>query len=298
MRVLVTGSRGLIGTALIERLQAGGHRTTRLVRCAPGAGEVAWDPAAGAIDRAGLEGHDAVVHLAGEGIGDHRWTAAHKARVLDSRKAGTRLLTEALAGLDQPPAVLVSASAVGYYGDRGDEVLTEESTPGSGFLADVVREWEAATAPATDAGIRTVLARTGIVLSDRGGALAEMLPIFKLGAGGRLGSGRQWWSWISLDDHCAVIERALADTALSGPLNSTAPNPVTNAVFTSTLGRVLRRPAIAPVPKVALAIRFGREMAEEMLLAGQRVRPARLEAAGFTFAHPELEGALRAILGR
>lgn len=298
MRVLVTGSRGLIGTALIERLQSGGHRTTRLVRGAPGAGEVAWDPAAGAIDRAGLEGHDAVVHLAGEGIGDHRWTAAHKARVLDSRKAGTRLLTEALAGLDQPPAVLVSASAVGYYGDRGDEVLTEDSTPGSGFLADVVREWEAATGPATDAGIRTVLTRTGIVLSDRGGALAEMLPIFKLGAGGRLGSGRQWWSWISLDDHCSAIERALADTALSGPLNSTAPNPVTNAVLTSTLGRVLRRPAIAPVPKVALAIRFGREMAEEMLLAGQRVLPARLDAAGFTFAHPELEGALRAILGR
>lgn len=298
MRVLVTGSRGLIGTALIERLRAGGHSTTRLVRGAPQAGEVAWDPSAGTIDAAALEGHDGVVHLAGEGIGDHRWTTAHKARVLDSRKAGTRLLTEALAGLDQPPAVLVSASAVGYYGDRGDEVLTEESTPGSGFLADVVREWEAATAPASDAGIRTVLARTGIVLSDRGGALAEMLPIFKLGAGGKLGSGRQWWSWISLDDHCAAIERTLTDSTLSGPVNCTSPNPVTNAVFTSTLGRVLRRPAIAPVPKLALSIRFGREMAEEMLLAGQRVVPARLEAAGFGFAQPELAGALRAILGR
>lgn len=298
MRVLVTGSRGLIGTALIERLRAGGHSTTRLVRGTPQQGEVAWDPAAGTIDAAGLEDHDAVVHLAGEGIGDHRWTAAHKARVLDSRRFGTRLLTESLAALERPPAVLFSASAVGYYGDRGDEVLTEESTPGSGFLADVVREWEAATAPAADAGIRTVVARTGIVLSDRGGALAEMLPIFKLGAGGRLGSGRQWWSWISLDDHCAAIERALTDPALSGPVNCTSPNPVTNAEFTSTLGWVLRRPAIAPVPKLALSIRFGREMAEEMLLAGQRVLPARLEAAGFTFAHPDLTTALRAVLGR
>lgn len=298
MRVLVTGSHGLIGTALTERLEAEGHQVTRLVRGEAGPGRVAWDPAGGTIDSAGLEGHDAVVHLAGEGIGDHRWTDAHKARILDSRRTGTTLLAEALAGLSARPSVLVSGSAVGYYGDRGDEELTEQSGPGSGFLADVVRAWEDSTAAASEAGIRVVHLRTGLVMSAKGGALAETLPIFKAGLGGRLGSGRQWWSWISIDDEVGAIVHALTNSPVVGPVNLTGPAPVTNAEFTKTLGRVLGRPAALVVPKAALAIRFGREMTEEMLLASQRALPVRLTETGYPFTHRTLEAALRAVLHR
>jgi uncharacterized protein len=296
MRIAVTGSSGFIGTALCRRLEQAGHQVTRVVRGDPAPGQVAWDPAAGTIDASGLEGHDGVVHLAGEGIGEHRWTAAHKARILDSRKAGTELLAGALAGLQDPPQVLVSGSAVGFYGDRGDEVLREDSGPGSGFLADVVRTWEAATRAAEDAGIRVVNIRTGLVMSAEDGALAESLPVFRLGLGGRLGSGQQWWSWISLDDEVGAIVHALQTPDLAGPVNLTGPEPVTNSEFTQTLGEVLNRPAKLFVPRVALALRFGGEMTDDMLLASQRAVPEKLLASGFEFEHPTLEAALRATL--
>lgn len=298
MRILVSGSHGLIGSALVERLEAGGHQVTRLVRGEAGASQVRWDPAAGTIDQAGLEGHDAVVHLAGEGIGKHRWTADHKAKVLDSRRTGTTVLAEAMATLTAPPKVMVSASAVGFYGDRGDEELTEESGPGSGFLADVVRVWEDATSAALAAGVRVVRIRTGLVMSANGGSLGEMLPIFRAGLGGRLGSGRQWWSWISIDDQVGAIIHALNTEELSGAVNLTGPTPVTNAEFTKTLGHVLGRPAALVVPRLALAVRFGREMTEDMLMASQRALPTRLLATGFEFAHTTAEQALRAVLDR
>lgn len=293
MKVIVTGSHGLIGSELAARLSEAGHQVTRLVRTQPGPGEAAWDPAAGTIEAAKLEGHDAAVHLAGVGIGDHRWTDEHKRSVLDSRVQGTTLLARTLAGLSAPPTVLVSGSAVGFYGDRGDEELTESSGPGTGFLTDVVEAWEAAAAPASEAGIRVVRSRTGVVLTAKGGALKKQLLPFKLGVGGKLGTGRQWLSWISLEDEVAALTHAITSDQLAGPVNVTSPEPVTNAEFTATLARVLHRPALLPVPTPALHVLFGREMVKEMMLSGQRVLPAALQESGFQFSHPHLEDALR-----
>lgn len=296
MRVLVTGSRGLIGTALIERLQAGGHRTTRLVRGTPGAGEVAWDPAAGAIDRAGLEGHDAVVHLAGEGIADKRWSDAQKRRILESRTRGTGLLARTLASLDPKPAVLLSGSAVGYYGDGGEAELTEASPRGRGFLADVVVAWEEATRPAEEAGIRTVHLRTGVVLSPRGGAMGKVLPLFKLGLGGPIGRGREWWPWISLEDEVGAIVHLLG-ADVHGPVNLTAPNPVRTGEYAKAIGRALHRPAVLPVPKLGPRLLLGTELADALLGQSQRVLPTRLLESGYEFRFPDLDGALATQVG-
>ncbi len=303
MRVLVSGSSGLIGTALGERLEGAGHGVVRLTRAGTGSGggspegAVSWDPQAGTIDEAALEGVDAVVHLAGEGIGEKRWTPEQKSRILDSRTRGTALIAGALAGLSERPRVLVSASAVGYYGSRSDEVLDEDSAPGEGFLAQVCRQWEAAATPAAEAGIRTVLLRSGVVLTPAGGALRRMLLPFRLGLGGRQASGKQWMAWISLTDEVGAIVHALGCEELSGPVNAVSPNPVTNAELARTLARVLHRPSFLPTPLLPLKLRFGAELVEEMLLASQRVMPRRLQASGYAFAHPVLEEALRAELG-
>jgi uncharacterized protein (TIGR01777 family) len=299
MKILVTGASGFIGSALVPFLTTGGHSVTRLVRREPDGkrGEIRWDPDGGILDARGLEGHDAVVHLAGEGVATGLWTRARKARILESRARGTSLLAETLAGLTRKPGVLLSASAVGYYGSRGDEVLREDGPPGTGFLAEVTRAWENAAAPAEKAGIRVVLARIGIVLGAGGGALAKMLPAFRMGIAGRLGDGRQYMSWIAIDDVLGAIDHALRSNDLSGPVNVTAPEPVTNAAFTRTLARVLSRPAILPVPALALRLALG-EMADEALLASTRAVPARLLARGFGFRYPELEGALRHVLGK
>ena len=299
MRVLVTGSSGLIGRELVAELARQGHETTRLVRRpAAGAGEASWDPSAGTIDAEALEGHDAAVHLAGAGIGDHRWTDDHKRAVLDSRVQGTSLLARTLVDLERPPKVLASGSAVGYYGYQSGEPMTEASPKGRGFLADVVGAWEEAAAPAQEAGIRTVKLRSGVVLTAKGGALKKQLLPFKLGFGGRLGDGKQWLSWISLDDEVAAIIHLLNSETSDGPVNVTSPEPVTNKEFTATLARVLHRLALVPVPTPALHALFGKEMTKEMLLGGQRVLPEALDASGFTFAHPNLEEALRHTLGR
>jgi len=298
MRVLVTGSSGLIGGELVAELRRRGEEVTRLVRRpATGGDEASWDPARGTIEAEKLEGHDAVVHLAGVGIGDHRWTESHKRAVRDSRVLGTGLLARTLAGLSSPPRVLASGSAVGYYGyDGGDEVMTDASAKGAGFLADVVDDWENAATPAAQAGIRVANVRSGVVLTAKGGALKKQLLPFKLGLGGRLGTGRQWLSWISLEDEVAAIIHLLGAEDLLGPVNVTSPEPVTNADFTATLAGVLKRPAFMPVPTLALNALFGREMTQEMLLGGQRVLPAALERSGFAFASPSLEEALRATL--
>ena len=299
MRVLVTGSSGLIGRELVAELGRQGHEVTRLVRRpAATAGEASWDPSAGTIEADKLEGHAAAVHLAGAGIGDHRWSDDHKRAVLDSRVQGSGLLARTLAGLDQPPAVLISGSAVGYYGYESDQPMTETSPKGRGFLADVVAAWEEAAAPAQEAGIRTVRIRSGVVLTAKGGALRKQLLPFKLGIGGRLGDGEQWLSWISLDDEVAAIIHLLTSESTQGPVNVTSPQPVTNKEFTATLGRVLKRPTFMPVPTPALHALFGTEMTKEMLLGGQKVLPAKLEESGYTFAHPILEEALRHTLGR
>jgi uncharacterized protein (TIGR01777 family) len=295
-RVAVTGSHGLIGSALVEALEARGDAVVRLVRDRGGPRTARWDPVAGTVDSGALEGLDAVVHLAGAGIADRRLTAARKTVVHDSRVVGTRVLASALAGLDQPPAVLVSASAVGYYGDRGDEVLDEGSAPGTGFLPELCQAWEAATEPARTAGIRVVVLRSGVVLARHGGALRAQLPLFRLGIGGRLGSGRQWTSYVSLADEVAVILRAIDDRGLEGPVVAATPNPVTNASYTATLASLLHRPARLAVPRLALVAVFGATLADEMLLASQRARPSKLLEAGFRFAHPDLTTALRAAL--
>jgi uncharacterized protein (TIGR01777 family) len=297
VKVVVTGSHGLIGAALTARLADAGHEVRRLVRSAARPGEVHWDPGAGSIESGALEGSDAVVHLAGAGIGDHRWGAAYKARIVDSRLDGTRLLATAIAGLARPPRVLVSASAIGYYGDRGDEVLTEESGPGRGFLADLCQRWEEATEAASAVGVRVVHARNGIVLSGRGGSLRRQLPLFRLGIGGRLGHGRQFWSWIALADELEAIEFCLRSDDIAGPVNMTAPHPVTNAEFTRALGRAVRRPAILPVPGAALELGLGREFARELLLASARVLPEKLEHTGYRFTLPDVDAALRASIG-
>jgi uncharacterized protein (TIGR01777 family) len=297
MRIIVSGSSGLIGSALVSALEGQGHEVVRLVRRREDADSSTayWDPAAGAIETSRLEGADSVVHLAGENIGVGRWSAEKKRRIRDSRVDGTTLLCEALAELEDKPAVLVSASAIGIYGDRGDEVLTERSEPGTGFLAELGEDWEAATAPAEAAGIRVVRIRTGLVLARDGGLLPPMLTVFRLGLGGPLGSGGQYMSWIALDDLVRVYEQALLDESLAGPVNGVAPGPVTNRVFSRTLGEVLGRPVVLFVPSAALRIAFG-EMADEALLASARVAPARLLETGFTFHHPELHGALHHVL--
>jgi uncharacterized protein (TIGR01777 family) len=294
--ILVSGSHGLIGSALIPTLAARGHRIVRLVRhrVSRSADEVAWDPAAGWIDAPALEGLEAVIHLAGEPIAAGRWTAARKARIRGSRIGGTRLLAEALARLRRTPQALICASATGYYGSRGEEILVEESAPGTGFLAEACRDWEAAAAPARDAGIRVVHLRSGLVLSPTGGVLAKLLRIFRLGLGGRLGNGRQFMSWITLDDEIGAILHVLAQGVQRGPVNLVSPHPVTNREFTATLGRMLRRPALFPVPAPVLWIALG-EVAGE-LLGGQRVHPTKLLTAGYAFRHPDLEAGLRAIL--
>lgn len=298
MRVAVTGSSGMIGTALCDGLRRAGHEAVPVVRRPARAGEVSWDPEAGALDAAALAGTDAVVHLAGVGIGDRRWTPARRELLVRSRVASTALLARVLPAIDPAPAVLVSASAVGVYGSRGGEVLTEESTPGTGFLAELCRHWEAAAAPVAAAGIRLVTIRSGIVLSASGGALARQLPLFRLGLGGRLGSGRQWTSWISLEDEVRAVLFAVEHDALAGPVNVVAPAPVTNRDFTAALAGVLGRPARLAVPRAALAVALGRELVDDMVLASQRAVPAALGDAGFSFAHPEITGALRAVLGR
>ena len=260
-------------------------------------GGIRWDPEAGEIDPGSLEGFDAVVHLAGENIAGGRWNEARKQRILESRVKGTQLLAGALAKLKNPPKVFACASAVGFYGDRGDEALDETSAAGQGFLAEVCQAWEAATKPASEAGIRTVNLRFGVILSGSGGALGKMLPPFQLGAGGRIGGGRQWMSWVALDDVIGAIHHALLTDTVAGPVNVVSPTPMTNAEFTKTLGRVLVRPTIFPMPVFAAKLALG-EMAEELLLAGQRVLPKRLEAADYRFRFNDLEDALRHVLGR
>jgi uncharacterized protein (TIGR01777 family) len=299
MRIAITGASGFIGTALSESLRVGGHDVVALVRRAPrSADEASWDPDRGAIDAPRLEGLDGVVHLAGVGIGSRRWSARHKRRVLESRVRGTTLLARALAGLSRPPSVLLSSSAIGFYGDGGEAELTEDSPSGAGYLADVCRRWEGAAEPAAAAGIRVVPLRSGLVLSPRGGVLRVQLLPFKAGLGGVLGRGTQWQSWITLRDEIAAITHLLSTEATAGPVNLTTPRPVTNRDFTRILGRVLGRPTVARVPAAVIKLALGPEMAQELLLFSQRVLPRRLEASGFRWSDPELEAALRDMLGR
>jgi uncharacterized protein (TIGR01777 family) len=297
MHIAVTGSGGLIGGQLMPFLTAGGHSVTPLVRGIVSEGQLAWDPTAEAFDASALDGVEGVVHLAGQNIAASRWTAAFKERIRESRIHGTRVLCEGLARMAAPPKVLVSASATGFYGDRGDEILDENSPCGNGFLAEVAREWEAATEPVSAAGIRVVHLRFGVALSGEGGALAKMLTPFKIGAGGIVGSGRQFWSWLALDDAVGAIHHVLMTDSLDGPVNAVSPNPVTNAEFTKTLGRVLSRPTIVPVPAFAARLALG-EMAEALLLASARVEPKRLVDSGYQFRYVSLEDALRHALGQ
>ena len=292
MKILVAGSSGLIGTALCSQLEREGHEVVRLVRRQPAQRELRWDPEAGELEQDALEGIEAVVHLGGRNVAAGRWTASVKAQLRQSRVQTTQLLAARLAGLTAPPKVLICASAIGIYGHRRDEELDEESDTGEGFLAELGRAWEGASAVAAEAGIRVVQARLGIVLSRRGGALAKMLLPFRLGVGGKIGDGRQYVGWISLEDAVAALIYAVENDALRGPVNLTSPQPVTNAELTQTLGRVLRRPTLLPLPAFAAKLLLG-ELAEEGLMASQRVRPKRLLEAGFEFAYPELEGALR-----
>jgi len=295
MHVAITGATGLIGTPLVQSLRSQGHTVTRLVRSAPKPGDRQWDPTADSLDRSLLEGVDAVVHLAGAGIGDRRWTPAYKAEIRSSRVHSTQLLADAMASMSDGPKVFLSGSAIGIYGNRGDEMLDESSSVGTGFLAEVCVEWEGATAPAARAGVRVAHLRTGIVLTPEGGALKKLLGLFRLGLGGRFGSGRQWQSWISIDDEVAAIVWLLGAN-LEGAVNLTAPNPVTNAEFTQVLARTIKRPAFFPVPSFGPRLLVGRELADNLLFHGQRVLPNALNNGGYTFAHPSLEVALRALL--
>ena len=296
MEVLISGTTGLIGSALVPELEAKGHTVRRLTRHPRQEGDIRWDIDAGTVD-GDLSGIDAVVHLAGESIAEGRWTEEKKRRILESRRKGTRLLAEKVAGLDEPPSVMVSVSATGYYGDRGNELLTEESESGDLFLSEVCREWEAAADPAREAGVRVVHPRFGIVLSTEGGALGATLPIFKLGGGGKIGSGGQYWSWVSFDDVIGVILHVMHSGDLSGPVNVVTPDSLTNAEYTGVLGKVLNRPTLFTVPAPAARIILG-EITDELLLASARVEPVRLQETAYSFRHPELEGALRHLLGR
>lgn len=296
MKIALTGSRGLIGRSLVPHLRSQGHEVVRIVRGRAEPDEIVWNPEEGTIDATTLHGVDAVVHLAGAGVADHRWSATYKTTILSSRVDGTTTLSAALSRLPRPPAVMVSASAVGYYGSRGDEILTEDSGPGAGFLADVCRQWESATTAAAAAGIRVATLRTGVVLSAAGGALKKQLPPFRLGLGARLGRGNQQLSWITRRDAVAAISFLLQHDALSGPFNVTAPQPVSNTEFTHELGRALKRPALLLVPEMALRMVAGDEMTAEFLLASQRAVPERLLAAGFAFADPTLPAALATAL--
>ena len=297
MRILISGSTGMLGSPLVQRLRAEGHTVTRLVRSpAQASGDsVVWSPDEGDLDAVSIEGHDAVIHLAGANIAGARWTAAVKTCILDSRIKGTGLLARAMAELTRPPNVFICASATGFYGDRGDEVLTEDSPPGDGFLAEVCRAWEAECQPAAAAGCRVVQTRTGVVLDRHGGALAKLLLPFKLGLGGRLGTGRQYMSWISLEDQISAFVHVLTHEDIHGPVNFVAPTPVTNAEFTQVLGKVLSRPTIIPVPSFALRLAAG-EMADALLLASTRAVPQQLMDSGFSFRHRTIGEALAEIL--
>ena len=296
MRIAVTGSTGLIGKALLSHLHDNGHATVALVRRTPqSASEIQWDPSQGVLNAADLEGINAVVHLAGAGIGDKRWTDSYKKEILESRTKSTALLAQRLGELQQPPSVFLSGSAIGIYGPRGSEELGEDASHGDTFLADVCEQWESAASPATAAGIRTAFLRTGIVLSPKGGALKKQLPLFKLGAGGKFGNGKQWQSWISITDEVRAIAHLLTST-LAGPVNLTAPTPVTNAEFTKTLAKVLRKPAFMAIPPIGPKLLLGSELADALLFTGQRVVPNALLADGFRFSHSTLEEALRNLL--
>lgn len=300
MKIAVTGASGLVGQALLHHWQAAGHSILAIGRRAAAESgpvqTVQWDPAAGVLDARALDGVHAVVHLAGESLAAGRWTAALKDRVRASRVQGTQLIARSMAALPARPPVLVCASAIGFYGDRGDEILTEDSAPGEGFLPDTCRQWEAAAQPARDAGIRVVHVRIGIVLARAGGALPQMLVPFRLGIGGPLGSGRQWMSWISLPDLVSIFDRAVQDDTLHGALNAVAPVPVTNAVFSRMLAAAVHRPALFRVPAMALRFLLGAEKADALLLSSTRVMPARLQAAGHPFQHAGLDAALREVL--
>ncbi len=299
MDVAITGSSGLIGTALRSALSNAGHRPIRLVRRAPssGADEIQWDVDGGTIDAASLEGVDAVVHLAGAGIGDKRWNADYKNVLVESRTKGTALIAETLAGLDAKPSIFLSGSAIGYYGPHGDDVITEDTPAGSTFLADLCVQWEAAAQPAIDAGIPTAFLRTGLVQTPKGGALKKLLPLFKLGVGGPFGNGKQYQSWITLDDEVGAILHLLS-AGVTGPVNLTAPDPVTNNAFSKTLGKVLKRPSFARVPAFAPRLLLGKEMADALLFESQNIVPNVLQASGYRYAHPDLESGLRAVLGK
>lgn len=293
MKIAVTGASGLIGSALVPHLRARGDEVVRLVRRAATApDEVSWDPAAGTVDIDALAGTDAVVHLAGAGVGDQRWTDAYKKKILDSRVDSTHTIVRAMIELDPKPRAFVAGSAIGWYGDTGDRKVDESDPAGSGFLADVVRAWEAAASPAADAGIRVTHARTGLVVAKEGGAWARLFPIFRLGLGGKLGSGRQYWSWISLRDEVAALTFLLDNQAMSGPVNLTGPHPATNAEVTAAMGRVLGRPTLFPVPAFALKTALGEFSTE--ILGSARVLPAVLESAGFVWQDPTVESAIRA----
>ncbi|MGO9875574.1 MAG: TIGR01777 family oxidoreductase [Acidimicrobiia bacterium] len=296
MDVAISGASGFIGSALTASLRADGHRVLRLTRGGVTSGDaIGWNPDAGRIDAPALEGVDAVVHLAGAGIGEHRWTTEQKRRIRESRVRGTAVLAGAVASRERKPQVFVSGSAIGYYGNRGDEVLTEQSGPGDDFLSQVCVAWEAETQPASDAGVRTVLVRTGIVLDTHGGVLARMLLPFKLGIGGRQGSGKQWMSWIALADEVGAIRHAIDHDSVCGPVNLVAPNPVTNDNFARSLGHALHRPTMFPTPLLALKLRFGTELVESLLLASQRVAPAQLVDSGYEFTSGSLEAGLQVI---